>query len=105
MALRDEDGIFLIQGPPGTGKTTTLKMLLGAYFAVHPRPIGNVRNPHAVLLCAPSNAAVDEMLRRISSEGIEPKRSQVKVWQSQHMESSTGRFNAWYRVHFPNTKA
>lgn len=81
MALRNSEGIALIQGPPGTGKTSTLRMLLGAHFAAHPRGVRKATldlgldevNPNAVLLCAPSNAAVDEMLRRIDRDGVPTK--------------------------------
>jgi len=78
MALSSDQGIFLIQGPPGTGKTATLQLLLGAHFAAHPRkrtPLmqDDGPNTHAILLCASTNAAVDEMLRRVSKMGIYTK--------------------------------
>lgn len=47
-------GISLIQGPPGTGKTRTIVALLGELLSVH----------KSILVCAPSNAAVDEICRR-----------------------------------------
>ncbi|KNE71140.1 hypothetical protein AMAG_15807 [Allomyces macrogynus ATCC 38327] len=48
-------GITLIQGPPGTGKTKTILGLIGAFLQ---------RTPH-ILVCAPSNAAVDEITKRV----------------------------------------
>lgn len=64
-SLLSPSPLTLIQGPPGTGKTRTIEGLLGAIFG---RPSGD--NPVSVryariMLCAPSNAAVDEMVRRI----------------------------------------
>jgi hypothetical protein len=52
----------LIQGPPGTGKTSTLVGLLTALVAA---PSGNAAGAR-VLVCAPSNAAVDELALRVS---------------------------------------
>ena len=65
-ALLDPNPFTLIQGPPGTGKTKAIEGLLGAVF-------GNTSSPgnpipvryDRVLICAPSNAAVDEIVRRI----------------------------------------
>ena len=58
MSLND---ILLIQGPPGTGKTHTItgiiSMLLGA-------------GANKIHVCAPSNAAVDEILCRLSTDGL-----------------------------------
>jgi hypothetical protein len=55
------DDILLIQGPPGTGKTHTITgiiaMLIGS-------GVGKVH------VCAPSNAAVDEILTRMSRQGL-----------------------------------
>ncbi|GAA5892669.1 hypothetical protein JCM6882_000552 [Rhodosporidiobolus microsporus] len=74
-ALRT-DGFSLIQGPPGTGKTSTIVGLVGAFVDSRPRiavPIaaGRPTDPSntppvaKVLLCAPSNAAVDEVAKRL----------------------------------------
>jgi len=79
-ALTDTDNFFtLIQGPPGTGKTRTIEGFLAAYFSGASvslgvtrviAPIGNSKGGSAsrkrVLLCAPSNAAIDEILRRLT---------------------------------------
>ncbi|KAH8920763.1 hypothetical protein BT69DRAFT_1336149 [Atractiella rhizophila] len=58
-------GFSLIQGPPGTGKTSTIVGLVGAFLFENKlcgRPVG--RKPK-LLLCAPSNAAVDEVAKRL----------------------------------------
>ncbi|KAM0752744.1 hypothetical protein T439DRAFT_286412 [Meredithblackwellia eburnea MCA 4105] len=69
-------GFSLIQGPPGTGKTKTILGLIGAFIDSRPRAATSIqvgrpttsegKAPVAkVLLCAPSNAAVDEVAKRI----------------------------------------
>ncbi|KAK4706098.1 senataxin, partial [Phenoliferia sp. Uapishka_3] len=69
-------GFSLIQGPPGTGKTKTILGLIGAFIDSRPRAataitVGKPTAPGAiapvakVLLCAPSNAAVDEVAKRL----------------------------------------
>ena len=45
----------LVQGPPGTGKSTLLASLMGLCKAFN----------HSTLFCAPSNTAVDELLKKI----------------------------------------
>ncbi|GAA5972915.1 hypothetical protein JCM11641_004002 [Rhodosporidiobolus odoratus] len=78
-ALRSQ-GFSLIQGPPGTGKTSTIVGLVGAFVDSRPRiavPIAAGKQPDPsctppvakVLLCAPSNAAVDEVAKRLK-EGV-----------------------------------
>lgn len=79
MNAKDNDGFILIQGPPGTGKTKTIVAMVGSLLTGH---IGN-KPPAAVpvarpgmqanqpppmkklLVCAPSNAAVDELVLRL----------------------------------------
>ncbi|KAI7947463.1 hypothetical protein MJO28_009371 [Puccinia striiformis f. sp. tritici] len=66
-------GFSLIKGPPGAGKTSTIIGLIGAvivnrpeaaYFTGRPPSI-----PRKILLCAPSNAAMDKVAKR-SKEGV-----------------------------------
>ncbi|KAI0304428.1 SEN1 N terminal-domain-containing protein [Multifurca ochricompacta] len=72
-ALRT-DGFSLIQGPPGTGKTSTICGLVQAFLSNRPQLIStngsrdkNVSKK--ILLCAPSNAAIDEIANRLK-EGV-----------------------------------
>jgi hypothetical protein len=51
----------LIQGPPGTGKTRTIMGILKRL----------VTQQHHILVCAPSNAAVDELLSRMIEHGLD----------------------------------
>nr|CCC53941.1 putative regulator of nonsense transcripts 1, fragment [Trypanosoma vivax Y486] len=53
--------LTIIEGPPGTGKTQTIAVL--TLNLLHHLP----KNERRVLLCAPSNCAVDEVLLRVRS--------------------------------------
>jgi hypothetical protein len=59
------EGITLIQGPPGTGKTHTILGIISAFLM----SAGLGRKPK-VLVCAPSNAAIDELARRVVLKGL-----------------------------------
>jgi ATP-dependent RNA/DNA helicase IGHMBP2 len=52
--------LHIIHGPPGTGKTTTLVQLIKTI----------VKEERQILVCAPSNAAVDWITGLIQKEGI-----------------------------------
>jgi senataxin len=79
LGARDNDGFTLIQGPPGTGKTKTIIAMVGALLtgnignaaAVAIAAAGQGANKQAaplkkkILVCAPSNAAVDELVLRL----------------------------------------
>lgn len=59
-AIRNR-GFSFIQGPPGTGKTRTLVGLLSAIVALQGAP---------VLVCTPSNSAINEVIDRIMTFGL-----------------------------------
>lgn len=82
--LNDHGGVSLIQGPPGTGKTSTVLALLSTLLFAN---CSNVRKrkaafamddgrvvvhvpPVRILVCAPSNAAVDEIMSRVIKDGL-----------------------------------
>src|SRR5690606_16596898 len=56
--------VAFVHGPPGTGKTTTLVQAIRQTIAVEKQ----------VLVCAPSNAAVDLLVDKLSEQGIEALR-------------------------------
>lgn len=58
MDGRPQSGLFLLQGPPGTGKTTTTAALI-AELALRYRDC-------SLLICAPSNQALRELLVRVN---------------------------------------
>ncbi|KAM0342341.1 hypothetical protein ACHAPQ_000069 [Fusarium lateritium] len=86
LGAHDNDGFTLIQGPPGTGKTKTIVAMVGTLLseqlsqAGHQgTPIGTPLRPNGaqgannqnrakkLLVCAPSNAAVDELVLRMKA--------------------------------------
>ncbi|KAF9879415.1 helicase sen1 [Colletotrichum karsti] len=76
LGARDNDGFTLIQGPPGTGKTKTIVAMVGSLLTGNIQPpgaaikpkipqAGQNAMPKKLLVCAPSNAAVDELVLRL----------------------------------------
>lgn len=63
VCLRREPGLYLLQGPPGTGKTTVIKnIVLQMLYGEHRAQNG------CILLVAPSNAAVDQLVLKLVNE-------------------------------------
>ncbi|KAI9008221.1 P-loop containing nucleoside triphosphate hydrolase protein [Gaertneriomyces semiglobifer] len=50
---------YLVQGPPGTGKSTTIAAVVRAWLKEHPQ--------QRVLICAPSNKAVNAVLEKLAA--------------------------------------
>lgn len=83
----DNDAFTLIQGPPGSGKTKTIVAIVGALLTrtltekdrgaaiarpgknFQQRPLNGEVAAKKLLICAPSNAAVDELVMRLK-EGV-----------------------------------
>ncbi|KAI1140738.1 SEN1 N terminal-domain-containing protein [Hypoxylon sp. FL0543] len=80
LHARENDAFTLVQGPPGTGKTKTIVAMVGALLtgslgattgtALKPpvKPVSRGMSKK-LLVCAPSNAAVDELVLRLK-EGV-----------------------------------
>ncbi|KAF7551794.1 hypothetical protein G7046_g7610 [Stylonectria norvegica] len=96
LGAHDNDGFTLIQGPPGTGKTKTIVAMVGTLLseqlgrqASSGVPVGVPSRPHGapagsnqarekkLLVCAPSNAAVDELVLRLK-KGIKTSGGKTK---------------------------
>ncbi|PLW28036.1 hypothetical protein PCASD_21692 [Puccinia coronata f. sp. avenae] len=75
-------GFSLIQGPPGTGKTGTVVGLIGAFIASRPNLEGCTGGPPSITgkisLCAPSNAAADEVAKRLK-EGVRSAQGELII--------------------------
>ncbi|KAF2479592.1 SEN1 N terminal-domain-containing protein [Neohortaea acidophila] len=88
-AALTNEGFSLIQGPPGSGKTKTIVAIVGGLLTqalsasntgtkiAMPKVNGDANSgadapPRKLLVCAPSNAAVDELVMRLK-EGVKTK--------------------------------
>ncbi|KAL1367664.1 hypothetical protein AAHE18_02G067800 [Arachis hypogaea] len=60
LGLNKKRPVLVIQGPPGTGKTGLLKQLI----------VCAVQQGERVLVTAPTNAAVDNMVEKLSNVGL-----------------------------------
>ncbi|KAK4102063.1 hypothetical protein N658DRAFT_424144 [Parathielavia hyrcaniae] len=81
LNAKENDGFTLVQGPPGTGKTKTIVAMVGCLLTgvlrsshgavALARPGAAASNgqapPKKLLVCAPSNAAVDELVLRMKA--------------------------------------
>ncbi|KAM6984647.1 putative helicase senataxin [Aplochiton taeniatus] len=72
MSQRKVPKVCLIHGPPGTGKSKTIVGILETLFSEGPqsRAPANLNRqvvyiPMRVLICAPSNAAVDNLMKKV----------------------------------------
>ncbi|WVW79753.1 hypothetical protein I302_101723 [Kwoniella bestiolae CBS 10118] len=80
-------GFALIQGPPGTGKTKTISGLVGKWMSERRTPMSIDGRPPPkpkLLVCAPSNAAIDEVCKRLilgvpGSEGVRLNPTIVRI--------------------------
>ena len=105
----DNDAFTLVQGPPGSGKTKTIVAIVGALLTGTPADKGiaiarpqvpaGARPPppkapaKKLLVCAPSNAAVDELVMRFKAgaktlDGLARKLSLVRLGRSDAINSA-----------------
>lgn len=83
-----QSGFLLIQGPPGTGKTTFISRLI-SYLSTHSLSPQTAHKPK-VLLCAPSNAAIDEVTLRLANhlKTATPEKVLVRMGSEEKMSRS-----------------
>jgi senataxin len=99
----DNDAFTLIQGPPGSGKTKTIVAIVGALLTESLKNSANGtainvpgttgasahnQPPKKLLVCAPSNAAVDELVMRFKAgvrtlSGVDRKINVVRLGRSE----------------------
>ncbi|KAG8528733.1 uncharacterized protein KY384_006420 [Bacidia gigantensis] len=104
----DNDAFTLIQGPPGSGKTKTIVAIVGSLLTGQfdsqghaiSRPHGETHGPRIaafaakkLLVCAPSNAAVDELVMRFkqgvkTADGRHQTLSVVRLGRSEAINSN-----------------
>ncbi|CCO30667.1 putative ATP-dependent helicase C29A10.10c [Rhizoctonia solani AG-1 IB] len=72
-------GFSLIQGPPGTGKTSTICGLTGSFVSTARAALAasgeKEKEKRRLLICAPSNAAIDEVTKRLA-DGVRDNNGQ-----------------------------
>ncbi|KAJ3215809.1 ATP-dependent helicase NAM7 [Dinochytrium kinnereticum] len=68
--------LSLIQGPPGTGKTVTSATIV--YHLSQINKEKDPRNPGQILVCAPSNVAVDQLAEKIHQTNLKVVRVSAK---------------------------
>lgn len=94
-------GFSLIQGPPGTGKTKTILGIVGSFLSKKASDIGN--DNRRILLCAPSNAAVDELVLRLSdgiysASGQKSEPKIIRIGRSEAVNSKVKKYVLEERV-------
>lgn len=58
--INNAKDLAIVHGPPGTGKTTTMVEAINQ----------TLKSEHQVMVCAPSNAAVDLLVEKLSQKGL-----------------------------------
>ncbi|ORX41915.1 P-loop containing nucleoside triphosphate hydrolase protein, partial [Piromyces finnis] len=74
LVMQKNNGFSLIQGPPGTGKTKTVLVLINEIL----KKLSYSESSPKILVCTPSNAACDEIARRLKM-GIKASDQLVKL--------------------------
>ncbi|KAI5809970.1 SEN1 N terminal-domain-containing protein [Peziza echinospora] len=91
-AATDNEGFTLIQGPPGSGKTKTVIGIVGSILTPNYTG-GTSKTVKKLLVCAPSNAAVDELVIRFmegirTSKGENVKPNIVRLGRSEAINAA-----------------
>lgn len=93
LSLKSPSGALIMWGPPGSGKTmASLAMILAHIKMGHMEEVQ--RRP--ILVCAPSNAAVDNMARRFRDMISIRDNIQMCRFKGEHVGSAPNNANALY---------
>ncbi len=87
--------VAIIHGPPGTGKTTTLVRAI----------LHLLKEEHQILVCAPSNAAVDLFVEKLDEEGINVVRIGHPARVTQKILSNTLDAKIAHHLDYKNLKS
>lgn len=93
--IRDAKDVAIVHGPPGTGKTTTLVHAI----------LDILRDESHVLVCAPSNAAVDLFVEKLDAEGVDVVRIGHPARVTQNILSNTLDARKAHHVDYRNLKS
>ncbi|RKF64463.1 putative ATP-dependent helicase C29A10.10c [Golovinomyces cichoracearum] len=108
LSAYENDGFTLVQGPPGSGKTKTIIAMVGALLTqtLQQQQAAEVKNlvknnpaqknapvKKKLLICAPSNAAVDELVIRLMDgvktwNGSSQKINVIRIGRSDAVNAS-----------------
>ena len=93
--VRSAQDVAIIHGPPGTGKTTTLIQSI----------LQTLKHENQVLVCAPSNAAVDLLVEKLGEHSIQVLRIGHPARVTQEILSTTLDARIAHHLNFPELKA
>lgn len=92
--VQNANDVAIIHGPPGTGKTTTVVHAI----------VETIKHEHQVLVCAPSNAAVDLLADKLGKKGIKVLRIGHPARVNNEMISKTMDAKIAHHVDYKNLK-
>ena len=92
--IRNAKDVAIVHGPPGTGKTTTLVQAI----------LHILHDEQHVLVCAPSNAAVDLFVEKLDKEGVNVVRIGHPARVTQNILSNTLDARIAHHSDFKNLK-
>ena len=95
LKIANAKDVAIIHGPPGTGKTTTLA------HAIHQ----TVKKEYQVMVCAPSNAAVDWIIEKLAELGLRVLRIGHPARVTEQTLSKTLDAQIATHVHFKELRA
>ena len=102
-SLCRDNHITLIKGPPGTGKTTTIVSLINAAL-LNIGYLSGTQRPK-ILVCAPSNAAIDEVVKRSFNNMLTRDGNQKLRVEMIRIGSGVTRNSVGWKIHIDRVSA